>query len=138
MSAALSTAAAPAGQRARDIQVGSGIRVKLVGSSWGQVGAKLEPSRSQVGAKMGSCGGSWGLLGRPGATLGIFGLMLVESDESGPHFGWIFFTFSLQDGSWMSFGVDLGAKLGPSWGQVGAKLGQVGPSWVQDVQHDPK
>ena len=64
--------------------------------------------------------------------------MLVESDEFGPHFGWIFFTFSLQDGSWMSFGVDLGAKLGPSWGQVGTKLGQVGeveaklgPSWGQ-------
>ena len=33
---------------------------------------------------------------------------------------------SIFDGSWMSFGVDLGAKLGPSWGQVGAKLG---PSW---------
>ena len=48
--------------------------------------------------------------------------MLVESDEFGPHFGWIFFTFSLQDGSWMSFGVDLGAKLGPSWGQVGINI----------------
>ena len=64
----------------------------------------------------------WGTWGRPGATLGVFGLMLVESDEFGPHFGWIFFTFSLQDGSWMSFGVDLGAKLGPSWGQVGIKI----------------
>ena len=56
----------------------------------------------------------WGTWGRPGATLGVFGLMLVESDEFGPHFGLIFFTFSLQDGSWMVFGVDLGVKLGPS------------------------
>ena len=64
----------------------------------------------------------WGTWGRPGATLGVFGLMLVESDEFGPHFGWIFFTFSLQDWSWMSFGVDLGAKLGPSWGQVRIKI----------------
>ena len=36
--------------------------------------------------------------------------------------GRIFFTFSLQDGSWMSFGVDLEAKLGPSWDQVGIKI----------------
>ena len=61
----------------------------------------------------------WGTWGRPGATLGVFGLMLVESVDFWPHFGRIFFTFSLQDGSWMGFGVDLGAKLG----QVGAKLG---------------
>ena len=30
---------------------------------------------------------------------------------------------SIFDGSWMGFGVDLGGKLGSSWGQVGAKLG---------------
>ena len=30
---------------------------------------------------------------------------------------------SIFDGSWVDFGVDLGAKLAPSWGQVGAKLG---------------
>ena len=29
---------------------------------------------------------------------------------------------SIFDGSWMGFGVDLGAKLGPSWGQVGIKI----------------
>ena len=30
---------------------------------------------------------------------------------------------SIFDGSWVGFGMDLGAKLGPSWGQVGTKLG---------------
>ena len=99
----------------------------------------------------------WGTWGRPGATLGVFGLMLVESDEFGPHFGWIFFTFSLQDGSWMNFGVDLGAKLGPSWGQVGIKIdkkrcqkknekkiaswrhleGILKPSWSEEVKKNP-
>ena len=38
-------------------------------------------------------------MGVPGATLGVFGIMLVESDEFWPHFGLIFFTFSLPDGS---------------------------------------
>ena len=28
------------------------------------------------------------------------------------------------DGSWMDFGMDLGAKLGPSWDQVGTKIDQ--------------
>ena len=30
---------------------------------------------------------------------------------------------SIFESSWVGFGVDLGAKLGPSWGQVGTKLG---------------
>ena len=29
---------------------------------------------------------------------------------------------SIFDGSWMGFGVDLRAKMGPSWGQVGIKI----------------
>ena len=29
---------------------------------------------------------------------------------------------SIFDGSWVGFGVDLGAKLGPSWVQVGIKI----------------
>ena len=29
---------------------------------------------------------------------------------------------SIFDGSWMGFGVDLGAKLGPSWDQAGIKI----------------
>ena len=39
---------------------------------------------------------------------------------------------------WGHFGVNfhmlagVGAKLGPSWVQVGSKLGQVGPRWYQD------
>ena len=35
------------------------------------------------------------------------------------------------DGSWVGFGVDLGPKLEPSWGQVGVKLGQ---SWAKSEQ----
>ena len=29
---------------------------------------------------------------------------------------------SIFDGSWVDFGMDLGAKLGPSWDQVGIKI----------------
>ena len=29
---------------------------------------------------------------------------------------------SIFDGSWVDFGMDLGAKLGPSWGQVGLQI----------------
>ena len=29
---------------------------------------------------------------------------------------------SIFDGSWVGFGMDLGAKLGPSWDQVGIKI----------------
>ena len=53
--------------------------------------------------------------GRPGATLGVFGVMLVESDEFWPHFGRIFLSFSFPHGS-RSF------KMG-SWAVLGAKLG---------------
>ena len=68
----------------------------------------------------------WGTWGRPGATLGVFGLMLVESDEFGPHFGRDFFHFFaprwVLDEFWGGFGGQVGAKLGPSWGQVGIKI----------------
>ena len=62
----------------------------------------------------------WGPWGRPGTTLRVFGFMLVESDEFWPHFGWIFFTFSLQDGSRClqdgilgRFGLQVGAQNQP-------------------------
>ena len=55
----------------------------------------------------------------PGVTLGVFGVMLVESDEFWPHFGQIFFTFSLPDGSRClqdgilgRFGLQVGAQNG--------------------------
>ena len=64
----------------------------------------------------------WGPWGRPGTTLGVFGLMLVESDEFWRHFGWIFFTFSLQDGFKMPSRWDPGAFWGPSWGPKSIKI----------------
>ena len=58
----------------------------------------------------------WGPWGRPGTTLGVIGLMLVESDEFWPHFGVIFFLFLaprwLQDSFKMGSLVVLGSKLG--------------------------
>ena len=53
-----------------------------------------------------------GVLGRLWGSLGSCWLKVMSL---GPILTGFFFTFSLQDGSWMSFGVDLGAKLGPSW-----------------------
>ena len=64
----------------------------------------------------------WGPWGRPGTTLGVFGLMLVESDEFWPHFGLIFFTFSLQDGFKMPSRWDPGPFWAPSWGPKSAKI----------------
>ena len=61
----------------------------------------------------------WGPWGHPGATLGVFGVMLVESDEFWPHFGRFFFTFRSQMaqdafkmGSWAVLGSKLGLKMG--------------------------
>ena len=71
----------------------------------------------------------WGPWGHPGATLGIFGVMLVESDEFWPHFGLIFFTFSLQDGYKMASRWDPGPFWAPSWGSKWSKI---------DPRSDPK
>ena len=56
-------------------------------------------------------------------TLEVFGLMMVESDEFWPHFGLIFFTFSLQDGFKMPSRWDPGPFWAPSWGSKWAKIG---------------
>ena len=60
----------------------------------------------------------WGPWGRPGTTLGVFGVMLVESDEFGPHFSRIFLLFRSQMaqdafkmGSWAVLGSKLGLKM---------------------------
>ena len=65
----------------------------------------------------------WGPWGRPGTTLGVFGLMLVESDEFWLHFNRIFFTFSLQDGFKMPSRWDPGPFWAPSWGSKWSKIG---------------
>ena len=60
----------------------------------------------------------WGPWGHPGATLGVLGLMLVESDEFWPHFGRIFSLFrskmaqdAFKMGSWAVLGSKLGLKM---------------------------
>ena len=60
----------------------------------------------------------WGPWGRPGTTLGVFGFMLVESDEFWPHFGRIFSLFRskmasrcFKMGSWAVLGSKLGLKM---------------------------
>ena len=59
-------------------------------------------------------------MGRPGATLGVFGVILVASDRSGPYFG------SNLDGLGAHLGskrVDPGPFWAPSWGSKCAKIG---------------
>ena len=60
----------------------------------------------------------WGPWGHPGVTLGVFGVMLVESDEFWPHFNWYFSLFRSQMaqdafkmGSWAVLGSKLGLKM---------------------------
>ena len=85
----------------------------------------------------------WGTWGRPGATLGVFGLMLVESDEFWPHFGLIFFTFSLQDGFKMPSRCNLFSFFFwhrflsifiPTWPQLGPNLA---PTWPPNPPQNP-
>ena len=44
---------------------------------------------------------------------------------------------SIFDGSWVDFGVDLGAKLGPSWNQNQSKI-EVEKSVQQRCDFEPK
>ena len=60
----------------------------------------------------------WRPWGRPGTTLGVFGLMLVESDEFWPHVGLIFSLFrskmaqdAFKMGSWAVLGSKFGLKM---------------------------
>ena len=81
----------------------SGLVLSRLGQLGGQLGAKIWPDWSQLGA---TSGPSWAKLGQVGAMLGPGWGKL---GQVGP--------------SWAKFG----AKLGPSW----AKLGHLEPTWGQ-------
>ena len=63
----------------------------------------------------------WGPWGRPGATLGVFGVMLVESDRLWPYLAPIWRVLGaswLQEGgSWAVLGSKLGFKMGQNRSQ---------------------
>ena len=64
----------------------------------------------------------WGPWGRPGTTLEVFGLMMVESDEFWPHFSRIFFHFFGSRWLKMPSRWDPGPFWAPSWGPKSTKI----------------